>query len=237
VARVLILLARRGHAVQETLPVIDELKRLGIDVALGTESGGDVLFDPVCNWMAIGEIAWSPSWRLLRDARRSGVFANVERPGGSIAEWVTRFDAIVIPGGHGEVYGTFVRSATVTAAIHAFAAAHKPVGLVCHAVAAASFRGPFGEEPLGAGREVTCWPRAMERMLGALPVIGPYFVPFGTYAQDMVETVTSRVRCSLLPWRMPLAMVDHDLVTAWGPWSGPAFARALAGRLEVGTRG
>jgi len=223
--------------VQETLPVVDELKRLGIDVALGTESGGDVQFDPVCNAMALGEIAWSRSWRLLRNAERSGALRNVERPAGLVAEWPKRFDAIVIPGGHGKVFGSFVRSATVIAAIHAFAAANKPVGLVCHAVAAASFPGPAGEAPLGSGREVTCWPRAMERALGALPSIGSYFVPFGTYAQDMVESVTTRVRCSALPWRMPLAMVDHGLVTAWGPWSGPAFARALAGRLEVSDRG
>ena len=231
------LLSRRGHAVQETLPVVDELKRLGITVALGTESGGDVKFDPVCNAMALGEIAWSRSWRLLREAERSGALRNVERPAGLVAEWPNRYDAIVIPGGHGEVFASFVRSATVIAAIHAFAAAKKPVGLVCHAVAAASFRGPAGETPLAAGREVTCWPRAMERLLGGAPYVGSYFRPFGTYAQDMVETVTSRVRCSLLPWRMPHAVVDDRLVTAWGPWSGPAFARALAGRLEVDVRG
>jgi putative intracellular protease/amidase len=237
VPSVLVLLSRRGHAVQETLPVVDELKRLGIDVALGTESGGDVQFDPVCNALALGEIAWSPSWRLLREAQRSGALRNVERPAGSIADWVKRFDAIVIPGGHGRVFGSFVRSATVSEAIHAFAAAQKPVGLVCHAVAAASFPGPSGEAPLGSGREVTCWPRAMERVLGALPFIGRYFIPFGTYAQDLVETVTTRVRCSALPWRMPHAVVDGGLVTAWGPWSGPPFARALAGRLEVSIRG
>jgi putative intracellular protease/amidase len=237
VPSVLVLLSRRGHAVQETLPVVDELKRLGIHVALGTESGGDVQFDPVCNAMALGEIAWSSSWRLLREAKRSGALQSVERPAGPVTDWPKRFDAIVIPGGHGQVFGSFVRSATVDEAIHAFAAAGKPVGLVCHAVAAASFQGLSGEAPLGSGREVTCWPRAMERALGALPFIGSYFVPFGTYAQDMVETVTARVRCSALPWRMPHAVVDNGLVTAWGPWSGPSFARALAGRLEVSQRG
>lgn len=231
---VLVLVAGRGHAVQETLPVIDELQRAGVEVVLGTEAGDDVRFCPVCNALALAESLWAPSWRLLRRARRNGTLTNVPRPEGGPDAWATRFDALVVPGGHGRIYGAFASGRTVVEAIHAFHDAGKPVGLVCHSVAAAALPGPRGQRPLAEGKHVTCWPRSLERTFGALPIVGRYFVPFGTYVQTMAERVTSSVECATPPWRTPHAVVDGLLVTSWGPWSGVPFARALVQRLARG---
>lgn len=231
---VLMLLARRGHAVQETLPVIDALRAAGIAVVPGTESGGDVRFDPLCIALAFGESLWAPSWRLHRAALKRGELSSVPRPGAHVKDWVDRFDAIVVPGGHGSVYGAFATGPVVADAIHRFAAAGKPVGLICHSVGAAAYLGPDGQAPLAEGRRVTCWPRAMERALSSLPWAGAYFLPFGRPVQDLLEEVSPRVECSALPWRMPHVVVDGPLVTAWGPWSGAAFAGALSRELAHG---
>jgi putative intracellular protease/amidase len=230
----LVLVADRGHAVQETLPVVDELQRAGAGVVLGTVSDSDVRFCPVCNALAFAESLWAPSWRLLRQARHNGILHNVTRPDGAPGEWAARFDALVVPGGHGKVYGAFASGPTVVEAVHAFHEAGKPVGLVCHSVAAAALPGPRGQRPLASGKHVTCWPRSLERVFGAVPLVGRYFVPFGTYVQTLLERVTPRVECATPPWRTPHAVTDGLLVTSWGPWSGTAFARALMQRLARG---
>jgi putative intracellular protease/amidase len=68
-------------------------------------------------------------------------------------------------------------------------------------------------------------------MLGALPLLGRYFKPFGDTVQALIEREDVEVCCDALPWRMPLAVIDGNVVTGWGPWTAAAFGRALLARL------
>ncbi|HVC20191.1 MAG TPA: DJ-1/PfpI family protein [Vicinamibacterales bacterium] len=227
--RVLLFLSPSGHAVQETLVPVAVLREAGVGVHLATWDARAIRFEPVGNLMAFAA-PWSTSLRSLWAAWRTGELRHVTplrnlEDDGLLGGCLRGFDALVIPGGHGPVFAEFLLGEPVRALLRTFAESGRIVGLVCHATAAA------GEA--GRGREMTCWPRPYERVLGALPLLGDYFAPLGRPAEDFVAAVASRVHTSARPWKMPHAVIDGNLVTAWGPWSARLFALALMNRLAA----
>ena len=232
--KVLLLLSRRGTATQEAVMPLAELRALGAEVIIGSSDAGDIVFDGPCNLLASLERLWSPVHRLHRDLQRQGLRA--ERVDPRDTEWLGRFDAVLIPGGHGPHYAEFIRSAFAQDVIRAFVKGGRLVALQCHSVFAATVKGPNGEAPIGAGRQVTCWPAAYERVLGSLPGIGRHFRPLGTLVQDLVAPVAAGVHAGANPWRMPHVVVDGPLVTSWGPWSGTLMGRALAAMIDARAR-
>jgi putative intracellular protease/amidase len=232
--KVLLLMSRRGTATQEALVPLMELTAAGVSVMIGSDDAGDVEFDWACNLLASVERLWSPVHDMRLELGRAALRAH--KVDVSNLEWLDRFDAVLVPGGHGPEYGTFIMSDFVQQVVRAFVDSDKLVALQCHSVVAAALDGPQGEVPFGFGRQVTCWPASVERMLGRLPFVGRHFLPLGKLTEELVAPVTGRVHVAANPRRMPHVVVDGPLVTSWGPWSGRLVAQTLLAMIETRTR-
>jgi putative intracellular protease/amidase len=232
--RVLLLMSRQGTATQEALVPLMTLRASGVEVVIGSDTAGPVAFDGPCNVLAWFERLWSPVHRYRCELERDGLDATAVDPADHA--WLDRFDAVLVPGGHGPDYAAFIQSAFVPQVLHHVHAGDRIVALQCHSVYAAVVPGAGGEPPLGSGRQVTCWPRAYEAALGALPWVGRHFRPLGTPVQDLVAAVTGRVHVAANPRRMPHVVIDGPLVTSWGPWSGDLMAQAIVALIETRAR-
>jgi putative intracellular protease/amidase len=231
--KVLLLMSRRGTATHEALVPLAELTTAGVSVVVGSDEAGDVEFDWACNLLASAERLWSPVHDLRVELGRELRAHEVDV---SDLDWLDRFDAVLIPGGHGREYGAFITSSFVQQVVRAFAGRDKLVALQCHSVVAAALDGPRGETPVGFGRQVTCWPASVERMLGRLPFVGRHFLPLGKLTEELVAPVTGRMHVAANPRRMPHVVVDGPLVTSWGPWSGRLMAQTLLAMIEIKAR-
>ena len=222
--RVLVLMSQRGTATQEAVVPLIGFEDAGVEVVVGSDRAGEVRFDGPCELLAAMERFWSPVYRYRRILRDRGLRTRAVDPD---PVWLSHFDAVLIPGGHGAAYGAFARSSLVRTVVHAFAATQRVVALQCHSVIAATLTGPGGEAPIAAGREVTCWPAAWERVLAASPVFGRHFLPLGELTQDAVAAVAVRVHAGANPFRVPHVAIDGHLVTSWGPWSASLLTRTV----------
>lgn len=226
--KVLLMLSRRGTNTHEALVPLFRLEAAGAEVVIGSDRSGDVQLDPLCNALATVESPWSPVFHMLRRTHRRRLRA-MEVSDAS----AERFDAVIVPGGHGRAFGAFATGDRLRAIIHAFAAHRRIIGVQCHAVVAAALAGPEGQAPIAAGREVTCWPRSLERVLTLPPIAGRYLRPLGPFVEDLVAPVAARLHTHVLPWRMPHVVIDDRLVTSWGPWSAELFTQAVMRQMEA----
>lgn len=236
--RVLFLLAATGQVPQETVLPIDAFERSGVTVECATLDGGRVRFDPLSVALAWFEALWNPTLRLLTRARREKRFTNLPSlramaAAGQLDKWLGRFDAVVVPGGHGRVYAGFVRDPLIIDAVAGFYAEGRVVGLLCHGPLTAALPGRRGPGFV-AGKTVTCWPRGVERILGAVPFVGAYLMPFGRPVGALLEEAGARVHDSALSRRRVHAAVDGRLVTGSGPWSAGTFVHAMLHVLATG---
>jgi putative intracellular protease/amidase len=233
--RVLMLVAPAGHCVHEVVRPMVALQRAGVHVDLASSIAGPIAFEWTGTWMAFAAAPWSDTRQLARLARDAGLFDRV-RAVASLGP-LDHYDAVILPGGHGQTFAAFVLGALVGDVLHQFAGSGRVTALICHGVAAAGLPGGGGEPPLAAGRHVTAWPRAFERPMAAIPFLGEFLAPLGRLTQDYVEPIAAAVHCSGRPWGMPHAVIDGTLVTGWGPWSADCVARAvltaIAGRCQA----
>lgn len=225
--RILLVLAAAGNAPQEALKSADTFERNGARVQFAALDGGAVRFDPVCRLLAYAECARDRTLRLMRAATRRGTFADLPslrrlRAAGTFAAFLEQFDALVVGGGHGATYAALARDPLAHDVLEAFRRRGAVIGLICHAPALGAL-GVAPRVPLIRGRRVTCWPRSLERLLGALPLVGPYFMPFGRPVAELLEDAGAEVDDALFHSRARV-VVDGTLVTARGPWSADAFA-------------
>jgi putative intracellular protease/amidase len=232
--KVLLLMSRRGTATHEALVPLMELTAAGVNVVIGSDEAGEVEFDWACNLLASVERLWSPVHDLRLELGRDALRAH--KVDVSNFDWLDRFDAVLVPGGHGSTYGAFIMSDFVQRVVRAFVDTDKLVALQCHSVVAAALNGPRGEMPVGFGRQVTCWPASVERVLGRLPLVGRHFLPLGKLTQELVAPVAGRMHVAANPRRMPHVVVDGPLVTSWGPWSGRLMAQTLLAMIETRAR-
>lgn len=223
--RVLVLVAPAGHCVHEVVRPIAALRRAGVHVDLASSVAGPITFEWTGTWMAFGAAPWSDTRRLARQAREAGLFDRV-RALSSLGR-LDHYDAVILPGGHGQTFAAFVLGSMVGDVLHEFAGSGRVTALICHGVAAAGLPGGDGERPLAAGKHVTAWPRAFERPMAAIPFLGEFLAPLGRLTQDYVQPMAAAVHCSGRPWRMPHAVIDGALVTGWGPWSADCVALAV----------
>src|SRR4051812_42671733 len=108
--RILYLLANAGHVAQETLKSAWYFRNAGCQVTFMALHGGSVRLDPLCDALAGLEILWDPTLRLRLEAHRQRSLDHLPsiaelaaaQPGG---EWMDEYDAVVVPGGHGSVFG------------------------------------------------------------------------------------------------------------------------------------
>jgi putative intracellular protease/amidase len=227
----LMVLAARGHAVQEVIKPLALLEQAGCPVTLASLDGGSIRFDPLCNVLALLGAPWDPTWRLLRRAVGDGRFENVlslralEREGG-IDQWLDGYAAVIVPGGHGRTFAGFLSDRLVVRTVTRFHSRGKPLAFLCHAPFMTSLI-PAGDRPLAAGRTLACWPRTYERRCALLPWLGRYMVPCGRPVGDLLAEAGATVLDAAAPEQRVHAVIDGQLVTGRGPWSTGAFAGAI----------
>lgn len=134
------------------------------------------------------------------------------------------FDMVFYPGGHGPVWDLAEDKASI-ALIEAMFAGNKPVGAVCHGVAA--LRHPkVGGAPLVRGRKVTSFTNTEEEAVGMTNAV-PYLV------EDVLKDNGARyVRGD--DWAAFVA-VDGNLVTGQNPASSSRVAEQMLKLVTVST--
>lgn len=209
-------LGASGHAtgvwLEEFTTPFYALQDAGHTITLASPRGGAVPIDP----RSAAPDAQTASTRRWADDPLNAARITTTLPLAQLS--ADAFDAVFVPGGHGPMWD-LATDATSAALIGAFAAAGKPVGAVCHGVAALlPVRTPDGR-PLVEGRKLTGLSDAEERAVGLEDT-----VPF--LLQDRL--VMEGAIYSEAPTFAPHTVVDGRLVTGQNPASAQGAAQALA---------
>jgi putative intracellular protease/amidase len=217
---------KRGTTVEKTGFWLEEFaapyylfKDSGAQITLASPKGGQPPVEPKSE---VNEFQTDATRRFQADAAAKAQLASTEqlsriRP--------SDFDVVFYPGGHGPVWDLAEDQASI-ALIEAMSAANKPVGAVCHGVAA--LRHPkLGGVPLVRGRKVTSFTNTEEEAAGMTQVM-PYLV------EDMLKEHGARyVRGD--NWAAFVA-VDGNLVTGQNPASSSGVAEQLLKLAAASTR-
>ncbi len=202
---------KTGLWLEEFAAPFYEFINAGHDVVLASPRGGAVPIDPG----SLAESAQTDATRRLAadDLNRGQITRTLPLSSVKAGD----FDAVFYPGGHGPMWDLAVDP--VNAALLAdFWVAGKPVGAVCHGVAALlSARDPGGQGLL-EGRRVTGFSDAEERAVGLDEV-----VPF--LLQDRL--LAARAIVEEAPPFQAHTVIDGQLVTGQNPASSVGAARAL----------
>lgn len=133
-----------------------------------------------------------------------------------------KFDAIVIPGGHGPLFD-LANNEVLAKALQHFATAGKIIGSVCHGPAGLiTAKLPDGTS-LVSGKKLTAFSNAEEKIVQL-----DHLVPF------LLEDKLKELGASYVadkPWSVHV-VVDGTLVTGQNPQSSSAFAKAIVGLLK-----
>lgn len=131
------------------------------------------------------------------------------------------FDAVFYPGGHGPLWD-LADDPDSLHLVETLYAQGKPVGAVCHGVAALrDARGPFGL-PLVRGKAVTGFSNSEEHAAGLAEVV-PFLV------EDMLKTIGGTY--SKAADRQSHVVTSGNLVTGQNPASSAAAAKAVLRQL------
>lgn len=133
----------------------------------------------------------------------------------------TAYDAVYYPGGHGPMQD-LATDATSGALISATLDGGRPLAAVCHGLAALLAARTADGRPLVAGRRITGFTDAEER-LGGLADRAPFLLETRLREQG-AEVVTAE------PWS-DHTVVDGLLITGQNPQSSASAARALLAAL------
>lgn len=132
------------------------------------------------------------------------------------------FDAVFYPGGHGPLWD-LADDRDSQRLIETLYAQGKPVGAVCHGVAALrDARGPFGL-PLVRGKAVTGFSDSEERAAGLVDVV-PFLV------EDMLKTIGGTYS-KAADWQAHV-VTSGNLVTGQNPASSVGAAKAVLQQLR-----
>lgn len=127
------------------------------------------------------------------------------------------FDAVFYPGGHGPLWD-LAENRDSQRLIETMYAQNKPVGAVCHGVAALrDARGPFGL-PLARGKAVTGFSNSEEHAAGLADVV-PFMV------EDMLKTIGGTYS-KAADWQAHV-VTSGNLVTGQNPASSVGAAKAV----------
>jgi putative intracellular protease/amidase len=136
------------------------------------------------------------------------------------------FDAVFYPGGHGPLWD-LADDRDSQRLIETMYAQGKPVGAVCHGVAALrDARGPFGL-PLVRGKAVTGFSDSEERAAGLVDVV-PFLV------EDMLKTIGGTYS-KAADWQAHV-VTSGNLVTGQNPASSVGAAKAVLQLLRQPTQ-
>jgi putative intracellular protease/amidase len=96
---------------------------------------------------------------------------------------VTRFDGLMLPGGHAPGMRQYLGNEELQGKVRQFFALNRPVGAICHGVLVAARAGAL------KGRKTTCLPKYMERSayLATFWKLGRYYRTYDAYVEDEVK--------------------------------------------------
>jgi len=235
VATVWIPLPDRDFDVTEVAVPWRLLTRAGHDVVFVTERG-DVApeADPLLlTGVLFGQLGAEPEPRAFYaemiqspELRRPLTWRDLD---------VTRYDALLLPGGHAPGMRQYLGSAELAEKVRAFFALDRPVAAICHGVLVAA------RADVLRGRRTTCLPKYMELTGWAITAwkLGRYYRTYDVTVQDEVVAALAKPEDFV---RGPLALMARGTDTDDGPafvvedgryvsarWPGDAYL--LARRL------
>lgn len=178
----------------------------GISITAASPKGGPVPVDPKSD---VGEDRRA-RWNKALEALGSTV------PLSQVAG--KRFDAIVIPGGHGPMID-LSHDEAVAELVSDHANEGRIVAALCHGPAALLNAHNINGDPLVDGRRVTGFSDGEERAVGLASV-----VPF--LLEDRLKTLGAKYETALLPG-VGHVVRDGNLITGQNPASSEAIARCL----------
>jgi putative intracellular protease/amidase len=181
-AEILMPLPDRDFDVTEVAVPWKLLTEAGHRVVFATEGAATPACDPLLiTGVVFGLLGARPEpIAFYRELEQAHGFRHPER-------WrdldATKFDALLLPGGHAPGMRQYLGSQTVRELIKAFWATGKPVGAICHGVL------PLARAGVLSGRRTTCLPKYMERSayLSTFWRRGKYYRTYPTYVEDEVR--------------------------------------------------
>ena len=188
-AKVLIPLPDRDFDVTEVSVPWKVLTRAGHSVTFATEQGTVAAADPLLlSGVIFGQLGAEPEpKKFYRELESSEEFAHP-------IKWSdiepSKFDGLILPGGHAKGMRQYLASETLFAKVAEFWASNHPVGAICHGVLVlARARNPATQKSLLATRTTTCLPKYMERTAYFLTAwkLGGYYRTYDAYVEEEVR--------------------------------------------------
>ena len=206
---------RTGFWLEEFAAPYYVLKDAGADLVLASPAGGQPPLDPKSE---APDFQTDATRRFAADADAQAQLAETLELSTVPADG---FDAIFFPGGHGPVWD-LAEDRHAIALIEAAAAAGKPVGAVCHGVAALKNARTLDGAPLVKGRRVTGFTDSEEAAVGLTGVV-PYSIE-AMYRQN--GAIFERGA----DWSA-FVVADGNLITGQNPAASAAVAQHILKQL------
>ena len=222
----LFVVSEEGYWAEECVEPLTTLETDGVDVTVGTPSGGEPVVD---------ERSLDPDSVGEEDAERFretiDSHPELNDPEPLAAVDAGDYDAVVFPGGHGTEWDVNQDRHARQALLEAVGGEDGVALVVCHAVGILAFTREADGSFLVEGRDVTGFPNEWEDGI----VDEDDLMPDGRKLPYYVE---DEVRAAGGAWDAELdadesVTVDGDLVTARGPESSSAAAETLLEELDV----
>ena len=191
----------------------------GAEVVLASPKGGQPPIDPKSSEACFQT---DLTRRLEADTAAKAQLATTQRLE-SVSQ--AEFDAVFYPGGHGPLWDLAENTASI-GLIEAFAAAQKPVALVCHAPGALRHVMAPDGKPLVKGKKVTGFTNTEEQGMGLTTVV-PFLVEDELKAKGGLYSKGADLQ--------PYVVSDGYLITGQNPKSSSPAAKLLLNQLTITT--
>ncbi len=182
-ARVWVPLPDTDFDVTEVAVPWKVLTRAGHDVVFATEQGARApAADPLLlTGVLFGKLGAEPEPRAWYGALTQSPEFTAPVPWATLD--VTKFDALMLPGGHAPGMKQYLGNDALQGKVRQFFALNRPVGAICHGVLVAARAGVL------KGRRTTCLPKYMERAayLSTFWKLGRYYRTYDAYVEDEVR--------------------------------------------------
>ncbi len=190
-------------------------KDAGAEITLASPKGGQPPLDPASD---ADDAQTDDTRRFKADAEAQSHLA-ATRTLADVTE--NGFDAIFYPGGHGPLWD-LAEDKDSKRLIEAFAAADRPIGAVCHALAVFRHTLATNGKPLVSGRRVTGFTNTEEEGVGLTKIV-PFLV------EDMLKANGGKYEKGA-DWAN-FVLRDGKLVTGQNPASSAEAAKAILALL------
>ncbi len=162
--------------------------RAGHEVVFATEKGGAApAADPrLLTGVLFGKLGAEPEPKQFYAQMIQSPAFRAPEPWGALD--VSRFDALLLAGGHAPGMKQYLGSAPLQQKVREFFALDRPVGAICHGVLVAA------RAEVLKGRRTTCLPKYMERSayLATFWRLGRYYRTYDAYVEDEVKAALAR---------------------------------------------